>query len=449
MQLVSELDRFPVQWHEGMLLSPQHFQQEQRYQERLLGNTVAMAVPHFWGLSELNYNQRMLPQGILRIDSIKGLMPDGHMIDIDHMLEVDLSKNDDLVRPGDTIMIYLAMPKRSPDAAYRNANIRRFESTTGNAVVDENTGENAIVVQRLRPQYHLHLGPTPPPNSCIYLQIMQVRKENSGDLVCAAYTPPLRYFKRPDIPSSKALYERFSVIVRGIRQKAIRLAAIAASSSSGLSHPDRVNKHRIAKVLGSVLPSLESALADEVHPNSVYKEFTAAVGHLSQISTNPVPPPIEPYDHDDIEKSLRDIFGFLTGLLAAIDTEFRYIRFELNDTLFSLALPAKLNNTLLTLEVRGDRGTTREQLVDFISSAKIVCESKFKSLDTARRLGANRRILDKPLYHDDNDYEVVVVQLSAKDDFIRTGERLLIQSATNHSDNSSPASIWLAATHRF
>jgi hypothetical protein len=50
-----------VVWSEGMLLRTQHFQQQDRWVERLVGGTLAGAVGHGWGISELALDRLIHP----------------------------------------------------------------------------------------------------------------------------------------------------------------------------------------------------------------------------------------------------------------------------------------------------------------------------------------------------------------------------------------------------
>jgi len=51
MELYDELPE-PVQWSEGMLLSPHHFQQNHIYWEAQMQHQMGWIQPNFWGLIE-------------------------------------------------------------------------------------------------------------------------------------------------------------------------------------------------------------------------------------------------------------------------------------------------------------------------------------------------------------------------------------------------------------
>ena len=63
----------PVQWHEGMLLQPHHFQQEARYTERLLDSRVRTLSPYAWGFAELQLDDSLLALGRVGIARASGI----------------------------------------------------------------------------------------------------------------------------------------------------------------------------------------------------------------------------------------------------------------------------------------------------------------------------------------------------------------------------------------
>ena len=42
-----------IQWHEGMLLSPQHFQQMELRQQQILTYHMQLVSPFYWGVNHL------------------------------------------------------------------------------------------------------------------------------------------------------------------------------------------------------------------------------------------------------------------------------------------------------------------------------------------------------------------------------------------------------------
>lgn len=66
-----------VVWSEGMFLRPQHFQQNQRFIERLIEERCKPLAPFPWGLAELRIDPDQLGAGKIVIASAIGVFPDG------------------------------------------------------------------------------------------------------------------------------------------------------------------------------------------------------------------------------------------------------------------------------------------------------------------------------------------------------------------------------------
>jgi type VI secretion system protein ImpJ len=66
-----------VLWGEGLFLRPQHFQQQDAYLEALARQALLTAQPYGWGLRALEIDTDALTGGVLRIDRIDAMLPDG------------------------------------------------------------------------------------------------------------------------------------------------------------------------------------------------------------------------------------------------------------------------------------------------------------------------------------------------------------------------------------
>ena len=69
-----------IQWHEGMLLAPQHFQTLGRRQELLLHYHASAVSPFHWGLTHLEIDRVVLMDGVFRIVELEAVMPDGMLV---------------------------------------------------------------------------------------------------------------------------------------------------------------------------------------------------------------------------------------------------------------------------------------------------------------------------------------------------------------------------------
>ena len=66
-----------VVWQEGMLLRPQHFQQNDRYYDYQLKVRTQRQTGCSWGLFQLEIDHQFLTTGKLVISQASGILPDG------------------------------------------------------------------------------------------------------------------------------------------------------------------------------------------------------------------------------------------------------------------------------------------------------------------------------------------------------------------------------------
>ena len=63
-----------VQWHEGMLLSPQHFQLAARRAEALAGYLLEAAAPFCWGVQRLQIDAGLLLEARVRVVELEAVL---------------------------------------------------------------------------------------------------------------------------------------------------------------------------------------------------------------------------------------------------------------------------------------------------------------------------------------------------------------------------------------
>ena len=66
-----------VIWSEGMFLNPQHFQQQERFFERLVDGKFSAFGSYGWGLHEFEIDRQLLTLGKISLIKGKGVFPDG------------------------------------------------------------------------------------------------------------------------------------------------------------------------------------------------------------------------------------------------------------------------------------------------------------------------------------------------------------------------------------
>ena len=111
-----------IQWHEGLLLTPQHFQQLSLRHEALLQYVSAGLSPFGWGVRYFKVDQASLVGGTLRVLEVEAVMPDSLVVSYGarrgEELRVDLTPHADLMKQR-PVAVHLAVPARETDTVTR------------------------------------------------------------------------------------------------------------------------------------------------------------------------------------------------------------------------------------------------------------------------------------------------------------------------------------------
>ena len=374
----------PLSWNEGMLLSPQHFQQNDIHQHEQLSLRMQYARPYAWGLWDLDIEKQELRKGVLRVRRVHALLPDGlaarfpAQSDDNSLAPLNLNELDEADRNdlhGKGLTIYLAAPKRMRGAASSNSDLRRYVPTPGGTALDENTGLREIPLDRLRAC--LSLLPTSKLTGG-YEHIPLLRIERRGtEFGLSRYHPPLLRARAAAFLGEDALLQRLDVLLLKIMERAQSQAADAAG-------------RRITGALTRVFPTLFIMVkSGEIHPFDLYLQLAQLLGHIAQLSNAPVHKlVIEPYDHNDLEPDFNTIFERIDDAVAQVPAGMRSRNFrEVEDGVFEINLDPAWDTDTLLVELRGTdpRGMERWMRNAHIGDAAIHEDLRRRRLPGAGR----------------------------------------------------------------
>jgi type VI secretion system protein ImpJ len=430
-----------VQWYEGMLLAPQHFQQDSVRAEALRHYHLRLAAPFHWGVLRLDIDQGPLVGGLFRVRGLEAVMPDGllvhHLSASERDLSIDIRPyTDQLVAAP--MRIYLAVAGLRRGAASVVGELARYESFGDEGVVDLNTGEGKVDVPRLRPRLHLFIGETPPAAySCF--PIAEVRYEQEA-FSLSPYVPPLLA-----LPIESPLGEMCASVVKELREKADYLLK-RAQSPVALAQPALTAEgERQVRELTAGLPQLEALLYTDVsHPFSVYVSLCTVVGHVAGVTGATLPPELGPYDHNDLRGSFTEVLDYITGVLHQVRQAYMVLRFGLEDDTFRLKLPEGITERALIVGVRTRPGVSEKETVDWLERSLIGSESRIKSMGARRVLGAARRRLER-----EDSLQLVpppgvlLFAVKAEAEFVEPLETLVIVNPSEGDERTRPTQILL------
>jgi len=428
-----------IQWHEGMLLSPQHFQQNSSRQDSLVAWHTLMAAPFSWGIRRLKFDVGLLPAGIIRVVQLEAVMEDGTAVSymasnpLHGNLELNLAPFAQQMLDG-ALNFYLVLPvtksMRDKDAPVR------FRSVASMQVEDEVSEALPADVPRLLPNLALFAGKVP---SGLYthLRLGTVSKDNELIKLGNSLPPLIEMVKEG------ALWERVSGFVGQLRGKAAFVAKQTAMPSSKTE--DRLayleQRERLRNLM-SGLPQVEAVLrTPHLHPYALYMALCSLMGPLSMLKPGALPPVPPEYVHADPLTVFTPILDALQESLLEVNQEYRELKFEYRQNAFELQLQA---DWVVAQLVVGLRGQPEKDLVAWMNGAIVGSQSAYASLRERRILGASRMSIEASSelgVRSSSGYTLFSIE--ANPTLILAGEALIISNLTESAAAQRPQEMVL------
>lgn len=415
-----------IQWHEGMLLAPQHFQQQSVRGEELIAYHALTASPFHWGVRHLKIDPVQLVSGIFRVLELEAVLPDGlivsHVQGDDTPLEVDLSEfQKEMGRYG--LPIYLAVPIRRLGGRATQGDLPRYQEAEGPPVADEETGDTELRIPRLKPR--LSLIPTETlAAKFVGLPLARVAMQDEAFTV-TNFVPPQLAVTRMSV-----IGEMCQTIATRLREKAVFLSERAQTPLGQTDKPMLQQTNTAIHGLVAGLPGFEAILkTDRSHPFPLYLALCQIVGHMTAVGGALVPPSLPAYNHDDPRSAFSTACEFVLQMLDRISESFTAIPFAEADGVFSLKIEADWCDDDLTIGVRARAEMSEADIIDWMESALIGSESVITPMRERRVLGAPRHRIDREQALDIVPTRgVVLFKIEVNFDDIVPGERLSILS---------------------
>lgn len=430
-----------IQWHEGMLLAPQHFQWMAQRQEALLHYHAAVISPFHWGVRHLRIDPVLLVDGTLRVLELDAVLPDGlvvsHRPDDAPDLTVDLTERADEMRQA-PLTVQLAVAARGRGLALAD----RFAFEEGGPAIDENTGEGEIPVPVLKPRLRLLLDDDPPPK---YVTFPLARVIYRNEVFAqATYEPPwLR------VAPGSALYELCQGIAARLREKAAFLAEQARSSMSSMRGPQLLETRAMVHAMVGGLPAFEAALrCGASHPFPLYLALCTLLGHVAGLGRSLMPPLLEPYDHNDLYATFDQIrVAVFQALDEGTHEGFSAYPFVWEDGAFRLRFADEWLSRPLILGVKAPLGVPESGMDSWVAASLIASRSRIPALWDRRMAGAKRRRIEA-------ETDMVPIRgvnlysLTTDPEFVVAGDELEIRNLDDRDGKGRPDEVVLYVRHR-
>ncbi|MDD3444477.1 MAG: type VI secretion system baseplate subunit TssK [Zavarzinia sp.] len=307
-----------VVWSEGMFLKTQHFQQFDRYVERLVRGRVEGLRPHGWGLATYALNRDMMKTGRFALTDAAGVFEDGTPFSLpdgaDHPPPLEVAET---VRNQ---IVYLAVPLHQAGAPEFTLDAKaetparyaaqEFEATDA---IHGAPGIARLMVGRLRLRYLLESDDRAG-YACIGLARIVEVASDKRILLDERYIPPVLACS-----ASSQLVGFVTEIIGLLHTRGEALAARAAASGTRAG-VGQLSDFLLLQLVNRYEPLFAHLNAGNLmHPESFFAEGLQLAGELASFTASGKRPPAFPvYRHDDLQRTFAGLMAELRQSLSAV-----------------------------------------------------------------------------------------------------------------------------------
>ncbi len=309
-----------VVWGEGLLVCPQHFQQQELYYHELVESRATWPDAYAWGLTKLEIDQVALKTGEFAVKAIQGVLPGGIAIDLDEGdpgLPSARPIGPAFESTAAVLEVYVAVPNTQEGSenygpADSGASPRSFETWT-REVLDLVDAATEVNVAFARPKVVLLYG-NENRDHVNGLKIAELRRDDSGGFALTTdYVPTsLR------LSGSKVLRDWTSDLLKLMvaKRRAIAGALRQVDTSRVEYTAQDVTRSLQLGAIASQMPMVRHlAESPESRPFQLYTTLSQLAGHLTTFSAEIAPEELPIYSHGDLRQTFSELFSKLRTLL--------------------------------------------------------------------------------------------------------------------------------------
>ncbi|HVO94815.1 MAG TPA: type VI secretion system baseplate subunit TssK, partial [Terriglobales bacterium] len=310
-----------VVWSEGLFLTPQLFQQADRYRDSQLHFRLKPLTAFCWGLTELEVDRDGLENGFFTLYRCSGVMPDGLPVQIpDEDAAPEARSFKALFAPSaESLDVYLTLPARHADAV----NVRVDKDVAGGRtpryqlellrVNDETVEGNECEIPVARKNFEILFSGESLDNK-IWIKIAELGRTAAGTAVlrdASHIAPCLALSASPTL---------MSILHRVLEM----LAAKSSALSQQRRHITEFGSSDVANfwllhTVNSYVPLLTHFYSvSNRHPEQLYLVLGQLVGELSTFSLQADPRDVPRYDHENLFKTFDELERKIRFLLDTI-----------------------------------------------------------------------------------------------------------------------------------
>lgn len=420
-----------IQWHEGMLLLPQHFQQSDLRLRELLNYHLHQTAPFHWGICDYELDEALLAGGTLHFKKLEAILPDGLVISLHPKksppIELDLTVFDEVLTRK-PLTVNLVVPRYQHGAPNATGELPRFLSIDSDEVVDENTGQGAIRMPKIAPNVRLLAGDDIPSNF-VGFPLFKITKDLNA-YILKDYVPPFLKVS----PTSR-LGQTCVDICKSIRSKIGYLSAKVLAEKDNRGIISSGAEDTIKALTLGLLPFEAQLYSGVSHPYTLYVALCNLAGHMAALESGQMPPVLTPYNHHNILSSYQQVFHFVSEMSEKVKEGYILIPFKTEKNEFTLPLKEKYVDNRMIFGARAPVGMSLSDLAKWIEGSIIATHSFVKEAKENRVRGAPRTIIEEDTNMKLRPAKgVVLFMVEGRSSFIAPEEVLSIFNVSDKED---------------
>ena len=384
-----------VIWSEGMFLRPQHFQQQDRFIERLVDVRTGAIGSYFWGIQELTIDVEALGLGKVSLSSVRGVFPDGTPFlapeaeELPDIIEVPENTRDEIVylcvpmrRPGAQESVRDA--EEFPQARYHTFNFDARDSSSA-------SGQSArIQIGKLATCFKLgseDLG------GYAAIGVARIVERLPGNPVKLdrTFIPPVL-----DCSVSGEIKAYIEEVTGLLKQRGEALSH--RLSDSGRAGSAEIADYLLLQVINRNEPMIRHlSRLSSLHPLTLYTELLQLAGELATFTANDKrPPEMPPYNHENLQQTFAGVFAVLRQSLSMV-LESSAVAMDLVERKYGIHVapitdPSLTRSASFVIAVKADMPTEMLR-TRFPAQAKIAPVETIRELITTQLPGLRTRPL--------------------------------------------------------
>lgn len=344
-----------VVWSEGTLISPQHFQQQERHFDSKLNHYYLSSIVYGWGINELVVNLSGVKTGVISIERVSGFFKDGSYFNETIASAPHLSLH--ITEQIENQYVYLAWSNFS---GYQRNYVFNDEQQSSNARYLTLADDLADLTEPTLPKRTLMVA-SPNLRLClehqltedsVYMPIMHINSvSSSGEIFINEQFVPAAL----NMHSLQKMRDYLSEINGLLKQRSLALANILTNPT--LTSTGDVRDFLMLQTINrysAYMHHISSLLA--VHPCEVYENLLKLYGDLSTFKVEKFNQNLPIYQHDNLKQSFDHIIRLLREVLSIVlEQRAIMIPLELRDDTTRVAITPDvtlLNNSTFVLAIQ-------------------------------------------------------------------------------------------------